>query len=67
MRVRDLERIVSLGAELGWELFAHPDEWEVNWMDGEREGVVVVFPALVKTEGKEVVCEAEKVEVGGST
>lgn len=65
--MRDLERIVSLGAAVGWELFAHPIEREVVWESAEREGGVVVFPALVKREGKEVVCEAEKVEVGGST
>lgn len=73
--MRDLERIVSLGAEVGWEMFAHPVEWEVDWESAEREGEVVVFPALVKRsdeqgielQTKEVVCEAARVEIGGLT
>lgn len=74
-RVRDLERIVSLGAELGWEMFAHPVEWEVDWESAKREGEVVVFPALVRRsdeqgrdlERKEVVCDAGRVGIGGQT
>ncbi|KAK4494300.1 hypothetical protein PRZ48_014598 [Zasmidium cellare] len=48
-RAKDLEMLISFGAQFGYTLFSQPTTWRFDWGGGQGEtDEVVVFPALVK-------------------
>ena len=68
-RVKHLEQLIRITAEIGAELFRHPATWEFSWESkgnyNKYSRPTVVFPAITKTsdlDGRKLKKPLEKVE-----
>lgn len=72
-RVKDLERVISQGAQFAYTLFSQPTFFRFGWSAKGKLDEVIVFPALVKVGDEKgqrlrrevVVCGSEAMRLRG--